>query len=637
MWLLDTACAELHFFHSADSVPGGYAILSHTWSQDPARPEQTFQDLQAIIAQCRADGKNPRDIVCYKIRMCCETMERDGYAWVWIDTCCIDKTSSSELSEAINSMFTWYVLSEVCYAYLDDVGADDDLSAPNSDFRRARWHFRGWTLQELLAPAFVLFVSKDWKPMGTKHELADRLTAITGIPKRFLTRQTHLQAAPISEKMRWASRRMTTRVEDEAYCLLGIFDIKIPIIYGEGREAFYRLQVELSRRNSDATLYAWGGVHGEEDANRTPAALESMWDGFLVGSGIMPRFLFATSPSYFTLPSAYWTPQLSAEEALQPYLPCHRARGVWPFGSHEIPGFTLTGKGMECRAPLATVDGITVMVLFVETTEQHLGLILHPAERVEAKDPRHPLFYTSWTFETPTYWASRRLAELGSNIYKLKFRGKRIKPVWRDFYIQASQPPRYRMDLQHYILRLFSDLTPAPFRVPRWIVGAFASAGLSPDNGPARVTEGGPYQMVLRFVNTRLPEEITIHLGVCKHASTPARPVHWAWLVTLDRTTWGRPRLYRPHDCATDHVDDWDGPRAFGGERAQRTVWLSFGRCPTARRGRGSSTSRSAGRSTSACCAARTSVVVAGRTAAALCGLERAGDSACGVGRWRPA
>ena len=74
---------------------------------------------------CKITGETPRHRVGEKIRRCCEIAERDGYEWIWIDSCCIDKTSSTELSEAINSMFNWYALSEVCYVYLEDVEDDD--------------------------------------------------------------------------------------------------------------------------------------------------------------------------------------------------------------------------------------------------------------------------------------------------------------------------------------------------------------------------------------------------------------------------------------------------------------------------------------------------------------------------------
>ena len=133
MWLLNTARAELKFFSTPESVPGGYAILSHVWDA----LEQTFQDLQALHAQCASDGTNPRDLVCDKIRNFCILAENGGNEWAWADMCCIDKTSSTELSEAIASMYRYYSLADVCYVYLRDVptASQRDLHAPKSNFR----------------------------------------------------------------------------------------------------------------------------------------------------------------------------------------------------------------------------------------------------------------------------------------------------------------------------------------------------------------------------------------------------------------------------------------------------------------------------------------------------------------------
>ena len=134
MWLLSTSRAELHYFADTRSIPGGYAILSHTWSKS----EQTFQQVRDICVRCEESSQNPRDLVSDKICNCCKLAERDGYKWVWIDSCCIDKSSSMELSEAINSMFDWYVFAEVCYVYLEDVRTDPRKNP--RQFFRARWH-----------------------------------------------------------------------------------------------------------------------------------------------------------------------------------------------------------------------------------------------------------------------------------------------------------------------------------------------------------------------------------------------------------------------------------------------------------------------------------------------------------------
>ena len=174
--------------------------------------------------------------------------------------CCIDKTSSAELSEAINSMFRWYQNAAVCYAFLSDVPSCLDSSAMKLNLAKSRWFTRGWTLQELIAPANLIFFSMDWNPLGTKSQIHNILSSITGIEKKFLNSE-NLELASIAKKMSWAASRKTSRIEDIAYSLLGIFDINMPLIYGEGKRAFKRLQEELLKtRTDDHSLFAWGTV-----------------------------------------------------------------------------------------------------------------------------------------------------------------------------------------------------------------------------------------------------------------------------------------------------------------------------------------------------------------------------------------
>lgn len=186
-----------------------------------------------------------------KITGCCRQARLDGYEYAWVDSCCIDKSSSAELSEAINSMFKWYLDAEVCYAYLSDV-------EERSEFGRSQWFTRGWTLQELLAPHFLVFYDKNWKEIDTKLRLRKELESITGIAHLM-----NFEDASVAQKMSWASRRTTTRVEDEAYCLMGIFGVNMPPLYGEGKKAFLRLQLEIIRISDDESIFAWL-VKGEE-------------------------------------------------------------------------------------------------------------------------------------------------------------------------------------------------------------------------------------------------------------------------------------------------------------------------------------------------------------------------------------
>ena len=245
---------ELEYF-VADPPP--YAILSHRWGA--AQDEITFQDLQG-------SGMSARRKKGYaKLESFCLVAIEYGLSYAWSDTCCIDKSSSAELSEAINSMYTWYEQARVCFAYLEDVPPRSIIYQPGSAFRTSVWFTRGWTLQELIAPSNLIFVSSDWEAptLGSKATLADLVHEITGIRKDLLLDRSRLSLASVAQKMSWAAGRSTTRLEDEAYSLLGLFGVNLATIYGEGRRAFRRLQEEILRNTPDHSIFAWDGGQGE--------------------------------------------------------------------------------------------------------------------------------------------------------------------------------------------------------------------------------------------------------------------------------------------------------------------------------------------------------------------------------------
>jgi hypothetical protein len=223
-----------------DDIPC-YAILSHTWGADTE--EVTFRDLM--------DGTGKSND---KIRFCGEQARRDSLQYFWVDTCCINKSNNNELAEAINSMFRWYRSAVKCYVYLSDVprpafDTDDKSHQPpwESAFRNSRWFTRGWTLQELIAPTSVEFFFKDWEQLGNKVSLERHIREITGIPVKAL-QGVPLSDFSVAERISWAGKRETTRKEDKAYSLLGIFDVYMPLIYGEGIEkAFKRLREEIDK------------------------------------------------------------------------------------------------------------------------------------------------------------------------------------------------------------------------------------------------------------------------------------------------------------------------------------------------------------------------------------------------------
>lgn len=309
MRLVNVTTLELVEFFEKD-VPR-YCILSHRWGSE----EPTYKEYLKG-QQRQKSGYQKIFAFCEFVRDC----YNDTVKWAWIDTVCIDKSSSSELSEAINSMYLWYQKARICIVHLTDVtnGAEWQVQ-----FEKSEWFTRGWTLQELIAPQHgVLFCDANWHVLGhtgqyfTNYEeekecgpcLDNVVSRVTGIahydliafdPSR-MGRRTSLAV-----RMSWASRRKTTRVEDIAYSLMGIFDVNMPLIYGERSKAFVRLQEEIMKRSIDHSIFAW----------RPPK--ENVWYGML-----------ASSPEYFK----------DCSNVIEHHTPLHNTRP-----------FQVTNKGLELR------------------------------------------------------------------------------------------------------------------------------------------------------------------------------------------------------------------------------------------------------------------------------------------------
>ncbi|KAI1622461.1 heterokaryon incompatibility protein-domain-containing protein [Exophiala viscosa] len=217
-----------------------YAILSHRWGDEDQ--EVSFDDIQL----------NPfgvEDKLGYKkLEYACRQASTDGYSHIWIDTCCIDKKSSAELSESINSMYSWYENAEQCYAYLEDV---DEVTKMG----QSEWFDRGWTLQELIAPKVVVFFSKSWFRLGERADLSETLSDITKIDVGVLAGTEKVDSVCVARRMSWASKRVTSRPEDIAYCLMGIFNVNMSMLYGEGERAFIRLQEEIMKDSDDESIF----------------------------------------------------------------------------------------------------------------------------------------------------------------------------------------------------------------------------------------------------------------------------------------------------------------------------------------------------------------------------------------------
>ncbi|KAJ2901017.1 hypothetical protein MKZ38_002143 [Zalerion maritima] len=262
MRLINTTTLQLEEF--ASNIPP-YAILSHTWREGE---EVTFRDMASSSAGEGFKKKRGWEKI---VKMCETAGKRFGY--VWVDTCCIDKASSAELTESINSMFAWYERSSRCYFYLEDLAPlreGEHCELDQSTLGRCRWFSRGWTLQELLAPKVTRIFDAEWNYRATvrdfsasaegeekNRKVAEVVSAITSIPTKVLLGQSDLRACSIAQRMSWAAQRRTTRVEDRAYSLLGIFDVNMPLIYGEGMKSFRRLQEEIIKRSNEMTIFAW--------------------------------------------------------------------------------------------------------------------------------------------------------------------------------------------------------------------------------------------------------------------------------------------------------------------------------------------------------------------------------------------
>lgn len=238
MRLINVKSLELKEFRGCS--PPRYAIVSHRWEDD----EVTFDDIR--------DENFGHRKGYYKLEGACRKAFQYGCEWMWLDTCCINKTNAVELAEAINSMYNWYKEAEICLVYLFDLSDNQT----DRHFEDCEWWSRGWTLQELIAPANVVFFDRHWQQVGRKADLCRPIARSTGIDIDVL-RGADPRTCSIAQRMSWAAKRKTTEIEDQAYCLLGLFNVSIPMQYGDRERAFLRLQEEIIRRSDDPTIFAW--------------------------------------------------------------------------------------------------------------------------------------------------------------------------------------------------------------------------------------------------------------------------------------------------------------------------------------------------------------------------------------------
>ncbi|KAI8959869.1 hypothetical protein F5Y11DRAFT_350078 [Daldinia sp. FL1419] len=394
---------------------------SHTWWKH----EVTFQDILTRSYKF-LDGYA-------KIDGCCRQAAKDGLHYVWIDTCCIDKSSSAELSEGINSMFQWYKRSTVCYVYLVDVSNDDD---PFAEFRQSRWFTRGWTLQELLAPMEVVFFDKAWKeikvgrliraehmlrgqPQGivpsqekylNRLGLLTLLSDITNIPKKALDTGDFSRFCAAA-RLAWAANRTTTRIEDRAYSLLGLLEVNMPLLYGEGEKAFQRLQEEIIKSRNDDSLLAWGYRLGPREHPK-----------------IYTNSVLALSPSDFSHCGDFQN--LESEET---------SPGVPLTTSHSA----MTNIGLQTAIPIRPIDskiGVFMAILrCVFTVDGHRCHLVVPLVNTKGGDKNH---FSRAPGSLPFHIKRCKLFSL-INDSKLLFCLSRVPFLWNCFIAKATTMPVY--------------------------------------------------------------------------------------------------------------------------------------------------------------------------------------------------
>lgn len=294
MRLINTKSFQLEKFDDGE-IPE-YAILSHTWGTK-ADEANHGEWIRGDISCRQKSGYK-------KIVKACQIAQEYSLGYLWVDTVCIDKTSSQELTEAITSMFKWYKESKICFAYLVDVQAGfigtaskNPARSPSEsidaypDFEQSRWFTRGWTLQELLAPREVIFFTNNWLRLGTVSTLSEHISRATNIPHSFLGEEDITPLASAAEKLSWIARRHTTREEDIVYCMLGVFQVTMEVRYGEGATAaFIRFQEKIITTSIDHTIFCWSMSDGTIKSSTGPSILAPSPYQFRSMSGTFSKF-----------------------------------------------------------------------------------------------------------------------------------------------------------------------------------------------------------------------------------------------------------------------------------------------------------------------------------------------------------
>jgi hypothetical protein len=431
MWLINTSTLELESFQSQ---PPPYGILSHRWGSD--KDEVSFKEWNAD----HADISNKPGYI--KILKASEVAQSHGLGYLWVDTNCIDKSSSAELSEAINSMYRYYSAAAWCYVYLDDVSGNADLWAQDSEFRVSQWFTRGWTLQELLAPepARLIFFSREWRTLGTKQRLCDLVYEITSIEQKYLRDLSNVRNTSVSCRMSWVSNRITTRLEDIAYCMLGIFDINLVPIYGEGSRAFHRLQEEILRNNYDHTIFAWDWLPQEDPVTgnyKGPRRRqEYLWNISKAWSGYNPQghgsSMLAPDPIYFSdCGDCFHGAHLPDASMLEDWSHPRDLSTLTQLGiSIALPVAPRSGHDDEGLAVINVRPGLRKHYSYQTGHMNGLALILQPANYSNLVDRRRGCYRRSSSYPA-------------SQLFTVSLTGPLLEAMFNRRSLLVSRNPRY--------------------------------------------------------------------------------------------------------------------------------------------------------------------------------------------------
>ena len=402
MRFLDTSTGRLHTIDKPSAR--SYAILSHIWSDEDIKTYASVRDRDGNISH-----------LSQKIRDFCAVAREHKFQLAWMDSCCIDKNNAAEVSEAVVSRFNWYANAGACFVYLPEIDIEansppESLELRRKNFHRSKWFSRMRTLQELLAPEHVIFLSKNWSVIGTNYSLASFIESETSIDADVLTRKKPLESVSIARRMFWASERSATRVEDEAYWLAGIFGVTLQPMYGEGRAAFLRLQEEIIKHiPGDQTIFAWGHtLDPQPEASHRPGLMQlfrlnartvSVATSSFVSSRIHPypsRYLLASSPKDFTKWSSHLMPVSTDTFATRTGISLSDALISTTSFSQNTLGRLPVGRLRECAGGCAPSH---VALLACEDPAMNGGLVallLHPQ-----RSPGATAFYVGGLLKIP--------------------------------------------------------------------------------------------------------------------------------------------------------------------------------------------------------------------------------------------